>query len=49
MTSYRSYLLLIITAAIWGLAFVAQRLGNEALDPMSFNALRFMLGAMVMG
>lgn len=34
-----------LTAAIWGFAFVAQRKGLESLDPFSFNALRFSLGA----
>lgn len=41
-----SNLLLLITAAIWGFAFVAQRLGMESLDALSFNALRFALGAL---
>lgn len=49
MKESHARILLILTAAIWGFAFVAQRMGNEALDPMSFNALRFMLGALVMG
>lgn len=39
-------LLLIITAAIWGFAFVAQRMGMQSLDPMSYNAIRFTLGAL---
>ncbi|HOH96982.1 MAG TPA: DMT family transporter [Candidatus Cloacimonadota bacterium] len=38
-------LLLLLTAAIWGFAFVAQRKGMENLDPFTFNALRFALGA----
>jgi len=40
-------LLLIITAALWGFAFVAQRKGMESLDAFSFNAMRFALGAVV--
>jgi drug/metabolite transporter (DMT)-like permease len=40
-----SNLLLLLTAALWGFAFVAQRLGSESLDAFSFNALRFALGA----
>lgn len=39
-------LLLVLTAAIWGFAFVAQRQGNEHLDPLLFNGLRFALGAL---
>lgn len=38
-------LLLLITAAIWGFAFVAQRMGMESLDPFSYNAIRFAMGA----
>lgn len=41
-----SYLTLLITAAIWGFAFVAQRKGMESLDPFTFNTLRFALGAL---
>ncbi len=37
---------LILAAAIWGFAFVAQRMGLESLDPFTFNALRFGLGAL---
>jgi len=40
--------LLLITAAIWGFAFVAQRLGNVHMGPFTFNALRFTLGALVL-
>ena len=40
---------LILTAAIWGFAFVAQRMGNESLDPFTYNALRFALGAVFIG
>lgn len=42
-----NYFLLLLTAAIWGFAFVAQRLGMQSLDPFSFNAVRFALGALV--
>ena len=37
-------LLLLLTAAIWGFGFVAQRLGMEFLGPFGFNALRFLIG-----
>ncbi|MBN1559598.1 DMT family transporter [candidate division KSB1 bacterium] len=40
--------LLLLTAAIWGFAFVAQRLGMEHLGPFIFNAVRFALGAVAM-
>ncbi len=38
-------LLLLLTAAIWGFAFVAQRVGMEHMGPFTFNAVRFSLGA----
>lgn len=40
-----SHFILLLAAAIWGFAFVAQRKGMESLDPFTFNALRFILGA----
>jgi drug/metabolite transporter (DMT)-like permease len=42
----KSNFLLLITAAIWGFAFVAQRLGMEYLGPFTFNAARFILGSL---
>jgi drug/metabolite transporter (DMT)-like permease len=44
-----NYLYLVLTALIWGFAFVAQRKGMEYLDPLVFNALRFALGALSVG
>jgi drug/metabolite transporter (DMT)-like permease len=38
--------LLLITAVIWGLAFVAQRAGMEHVGPLTYNAVRFALGAL---
>lgn len=40
----RSNILLLITAAIWGLAFVAQKVGAEYIGPFAFNGIRFALG-----
>lgn len=37
--------LLLLTALIWGAAFVAQRVGMEHVGPLTFNGLRFALGA----
>lgn len=42
----RSDLLLLLTAAIWGFAFVAQRLGMEHVGPFTYNGLRFGLGVL---
>lgn len=41
--------LLILTAMIWGTAFVAQRTGMETIEPMTFNAARMALAAIVIG
>jgi drug/metabolite transporter (DMT)-like permease len=39
-----SDLLLLLVALIWGLGFVAQRLGMDHLGPYAFNGIRFLLG-----
>ncbi|MBU1417236.1 MAG: DMT family transporter [Proteobacteria bacterium] len=44
-TSWQANLLLLTTAMIWGFAFVAQRLGMEHVSPFTFNATRFLVGA----
>ncbi|MFP8965123.1 DMT family transporter [Pokkaliibacter sp. CJK22405] len=38
--------LLLITAIIWGTAFVAQRVGMDHLGPFGFNFARFLLGTL---
>ena len=40
--------LLLITAVIWGFAFVAQRVGMEHVGPFGFNGVRFALGCLVL-
>ena len=42
----KSNLLLLLTAVIWGFAFVAQRAGMEFLGPFTFNTARFALGSL---
>ena len=42
----RSDLLLLLTALIWGFAFVAQRVGMEHVGPFFFNGVRFALGCL---
>jgi drug/metabolite transporter (DMT)-like permease len=44
----RSDLLLLVAAFIWGTTFVAQRMGMDHIGPMTFNALRFALGAVTL-
>lgn len=41
----KAELLLLLAAAIWGFAFVAQRMGSDFLGPFSFNGIRFALGS----
>lgn len=40
--------LLLLTAAIWGVAFVAQSAGMEYIGPFTFNAIRNLMGAAVL-
>lgn len=42
----KSDTLLLTTAAIWGFAFVAQRIGMDYLGPFAFNGVRFLLGSL---
>lgn len=39
-------LMLLLTALVWGCAFVAQRTGMETIGPFAFNGIRFWLGAL---
>ena len=41
--------LLILTAFIWGTAFVGQRAGMESVGPVTFNAARMALAAITIG
>ncbi len=41
-------LLLLLASAIWGFAFVAQRMGMDHMGPLYFNAIRFAIGAVVL-
>lgn len=40
-----SNMLLLLTAAIWGFAFVAQRVRAQYVEAFTFNGVRFALGA----
>jgi drug/metabolite transporter (DMT)-like permease len=40
--------LLLLTAMIWGFAFVAQRVGMDYVGPFTFNGIRFALGCLVL-
>lgn len=41
----RANVLLLLTAMIWGAAFVAQRVGMDHMGPLTFNGVRFALGS----
>jgi len=45
---YQSDSLLMLTAIIWGSAFVAQRVGMSYVGPLTFNGIRFALGTIVL-
>lgn len=44
----KSDFLCLLTATIWGFAFVAQRMGMDHVGPFTFNGIRFLLGALVL-
>lgn len=44
----RNSLLLVLAAAIWGFAFAFQRLGGEAMGPLTMNGLRSLIGVLVL-
>lgn len=48
MKNIRNVLLLILTALIWGVAFVAQTTGGDVIGPYSFNSIRSFMGVIVL-
>ena len=48
LKNWKSPLLLLLTATIWGVAFVAQSVGMDYVEPFTFNGLRNLLGALVL-
>lgn len=46
--SFKNPILLTITAAIWGFAFVAQSVGMDYVEPFTFNCVRNLIGAAVL-
>lgn len=45
MKNLKGSLLLLLTAIIWGTSFVSQKLGMNYVEPLTFGASRFLLGA----
>lgn len=48
MNRLRGDLMLLVTAAIWGTAFVAQKFGNATIGPLGFVAGRFVMSALLL-
>ena len=44
----KNFCFLLLTATIWGMAFVAQSVGMDHVGPFTFNAVRFLIGALVL-
>ena len=44
----KSNILLLITAAIWGSAFVAQRVGMDYIGPFTYSGVRFLIGGLAL-
>ena len=47
-SSLKGNLILLLTATIWGVAFVAQSVGMDYVGPYTFNAVRFLIGGIVL-
>ena len=48
MKKWVGYLMLFMTAFIWGTAFVAQSVGMNHVGPFTFNFSRYFVGAIVL-
>lgn len=47
-TQWKGVVMLLITALIWGSAFVAQSVGMESVEAFTFNGIRTLLGGLVL-
>ena len=45
---FKNNIMLVLTALIWGSAFVAQSVGMDYIGPFTFNSLRCFLGGIVL-
>ena len=48
MKQMKNNVLLVLTALVWGCAFVAQSVGMDYVGPFTFNAVRCLIGAAVL-
>ena len=44
----KNALILLLTATIWGVAFVAQSVGMDYVSPITFNGVRSIIGGLVL-
>lgn len=45
---FKGNIALLITAIVWGTGFIAQKLGNDILPPLTFNAVRQIMASIVL-
>ncbi|MDQ7013546.1 MAG: DMT family transporter [Planctomycetota bacterium] len=45
----RADLILLLVAAIWGSGFIAQRVASRSMGPLTFNAIRYLVGFALLG
>ena len=48
MKKWLGVFMLLLTALIWGTAFVAQSVGMDYVEPFTFNFSRYIIGALVL-
>lgn len=48
MENIKGSIFLMLAAIIWGTSFVSQKLGMNYVEPFTFGASRFLLGALVL-
>ena len=48
LANWKPNSLLLVTAAIWGFAFTAQKAGLDHIGPFTFNAARFIIGSITL-
>ncbi|MCQ2531625.1 MAG: DMT family transporter, partial [Saccharofermentans sp.] len=48
-SSPKGIIMLLMTAIIWGSSFVAQSVGMESIEAFTFNGIRTLIGAAVLG
>ena len=46
--NFKGVIILLITAIIWGSAFVAQSMGSNYVDPFTFNGFRFTIAGIIL-